>query len=106
MGKAKFTALKAATKKKINRDLHAYVNRKYHEEIPIMEIDDIIYIHTGGMRLLQEDGCKWSGILCGAAATCTIDIGMVGGEIMAKNMLDLQWYKMPSGKYEINCYVS
>ena len=78
---------------------------RYHESIPLTEIDNIL--RDNGLKLVQEDGSDWSGFLCGEDGSCTIDLATAGTNIPVKNfMLVLQWHKMPSGRYEVNTYLS
>jgi hypothetical protein len=70
----------------------------YHVEIPLTAIFEIVSKKAG--EVVQEDGTKWSGFLCGESGQATFDISGV------KFHLFLSWYQMPSGRYEITTYVS
>ena len=74
------------------------ISSKYWEGIPMLEISDLL--KANGAMLIQEDGTEWSGILCGSASV--VDIKVKG---IKTNGLSLGWYKMQSGRYEINAYL-
>lgn len=62
--------------------------------------------------VLQEDNTLWSGMLLGSNEQVYFDIADMATEnnkkyIPFKNsMLALSYYKMSSGRYEINCYLT
>lgn len=101
-------------RKRINAKLQE-ISKKYHPAIPTGEIRDALADEL--ILLLQEDGTVWSGILCGNSSRTTFEISGHGnstnfGELprmyepFEDCLLDLSWYKMPSGNYEINAYLS
>jgi hypothetical protein len=92
-----FGLLKRGVKQAIQREL-VKISSKYWEEIPLAEIMDVLRMYGG--TLIQEDGTEWSGILCGTAEV--VDIAVKG---IKCNGLSLGWYKMASGRYEINAYL-
>ncbi len=103
-------AIRIKTKEanKVTRDLHP-VNTTYHEAVPIDEISRILLNH--GLVLLQEDHRKWSGFFCGSEGRATFELALDGSEDTSSqyealgNCLLLSWYRMPSGRFEINSYM-
>jgi hypothetical protein len=81
------------------------ISRVRHSFIPITEIDKVL--RDNGLKLIQEDGTDWSGMLCGNQSQCLIDVADLDG-VQTKSVLALQWYKSESHikSYEINCYLS
>lgn len=84
------------TKNHINKAL-SHINSNYHPAIPLTHIFEVV--REAG-QVVDVDGTPWSGILCGDDSHCTFDIEG------SKLHLFLGWYRMPSGNYEINAYVS
>ena len=76
------------------------ISGEYWNEIPLKEIFEALT--ENGMSAVQEDGTPWSGILCGESSCTTIKV--TGNK--AVKWLQLAWYKMQSGRYEINVYLS
>lgn len=70
----------------------------YHPAIPLKEIFKIVS-DNGGM-VIDESGQEWSGFLCGESGRVNFDISGI-----KSNGLNLSWYKMPSGRYEIVAYM-
>ena len=72
----------------------------------------MVSVITGyGLIPVDEDGEKWQGMLMGEEGRTSIDLVLRNPDRMTvgepKDMkLHLQWYKMPSGNFEINAYVS
>jgi len=98
-------------KKEINKDLSMLCSGKYHNIIPLKEIFDIL--ENNNVIVLQEDNTPWEGLLCGEDAQANINIGAIwsgDGETYFvpcnNSYLVLSWHRMPSGRYEINVYVS
>jgi hypothetical protein len=75
------------------------ISANYHSQIPLDAIFSLIK-ENGGMPV-QEDGTEWSGLLCGESSFT--DIQVIG--IAKVKWLRLAWYKMQSGRYEINAYL-
>ncbi len=107
--------LKAPDRKYINKLLSDLTSpnfkTRYFNEIPLGDIDDVLAKRN--MLLIDGDeGTPWSGFLTGRAETVHFDVaykikderGFYTPIINSK--LFLQWYKMPSGKYEITTYLS
>lgn len=71
----------------------------YFDEIPL---DAIFYAVKDTIgQVIQEDGRPWEGFLCGEEGSAYFDI-----EDFRYGKLRLNWYKMPSGRYEIVTYIS
>lgn len=85
------------TKARVNRDL-AQIGRIYHDEIPLDQIFCIL--RQAGLQPIDIDGTPWSGIICGSDARTRIQIR---GQRFS---LELAWFTMPSGRYEITAYLS
>lgn len=85
----------------------------YHHSIPLGTIFSAM--EENGLVALQEDGARWDGFLCGSNERTSFTIGDLSeptrhdwGVTYAEvaHTLELSWYKMPSGRYEIVTYVS
>jgi hypothetical protein len=83
------------------------VNRTYYPRIPL---DEIFRACTdNGLQPVQEDGRPWQGILCGTNGSTTFDLTCTQDNVpepVENAVLVLQWYKMPSNRYEVNAYLS
>lgn len=88
-----------AEKREINKLLYRFTMNEYFSSIPLDIIFMIVERETNS-KIVQEDGTPWSGILCGDDSRTNFTIAS------RKYTLRLEWYKMPSGNYEINAYVS
>ena len=97
----------------INKSIHDLGS--YHKQIPIDSIFDIL--KNNGVIPIQEDGTYWSGLLiggkeCGDEGTkdqvALIDLAIKIDEkyFPCKQKLSISWCVMPSGKYEIVCYLN
>ena len=104
-------------KKKVNKALHTLATNKYFDSIPLNDIKRIL--ERADIILLQEDGTPWSGFLLGDDASASIVVGdkndvvsSYGDSIIAvyrpytNTSLQLSWYRMPSGKFEVGVYLS
>jgi hypothetical protein len=101
-------------KTKLNKELALFNN--YFPSIPLDEVNDVLKRY--GYLIIQEDGTPFSGFLCGENSRASFEIGSlmeksndgVGGLAsygkIDNTTLQLNWYKMPSGRYEITCYMS
>ena len=87
-------------KNKINKKLYALVKNTYFEYIPLDEIKKIFF-GNGYYSLVNEDRTEFEAIFCGDNGSTNI---LISG--MNNKWFILQWYKMASGRYEINCYIS
>ena len=80
----------------------------YFQAVPLDEI--MASLNTFGIKLIQEDGEEWAGMLIGADSQAYFNLaymGLEGRYLPVKNsMLALAWYKMSSGKYEITGYLT
>ena len=110
-GKSK--SIPSNIRKRINNAIHDLGN--YHVQIPLQNIFDIC--KQNGVVALQEDGTPWQGLLAGGAECGTekarnqnakfdLAVRVEGNYVPADNLIVLNWCKMPSGKYEVVCYVS
>lgn len=86
-------------KARINREL-SKLTADYLPEIPLGEIIKVVEKHAGEGTVVQEDGTRWSGMLCGSEGTARIKINGF------RFYLVVQWFTMPSGKYEVVSYAS
>lgn len=109
---AKAAAIKASIRKQINDKIHA-VTSGYLEKIPLKDIFDILGQY--GIQAVQEDGTPWSGFLVGGAECGSEETSkqVVNFDLIQKDTNEplnaavyLSWCKMPSGKYEVVCYLS
>ena len=110
---AKRLTLKAPIKKKMNNEIRKITTPKnktvYFKAIPLQPIVDVLEKY--GATILQEDNTEWDGFLLGAAGTINFIMAPLDSKEgmfytpYSNTRLNLQWYKMQSGKYEINCYV-
>ena len=104
-------------KKKVNKALNSLTINKHFDSIPLNDIKRIL--EQADIILLQEDGTPWSGFLLGDNATASIVVGdkndvvkSYGDSIIAvyrpftNTSLQLSWYRMPSGKFEVSVYLS
>lgn len=102
-------------KKKVNKALLNLTRNKYFSTIPLKTIETIL--SENDIILLQEDYTPWSGLLLGDASKVSIVVGDKN-DIVRKlgfvtvfasyvnTSLELSWYRMPSGKFEINIYIA
>ncbi len=100
-------------KRVLNHEIHAIGN--YHSQIPLDKIKEIL--KTNSVIMVQEDGTPWSGFLMGKAECGTedakkqyadIDLAFKkdNNYILSNNTLHVSWCLMPSGRYEVVCYIS
>jgi hypothetical protein len=90
-----------AIRTRINTHL-THLGKKYHAEIPLNLIFNHVKAH--GLTPVQEDGTPWEGFLVGSSGRVYINLQM-DGQILNR-LLVLDWYKMPSGKFEVTSYIS
>jgi len=94
--------LKASIRQKVNKALYP-TTTVYHDAIPL---DDIFAcLKSEGLIVVDEAGQPWEGMLLGSDSNATFDL-QLDGEAIDNAVLILSWYKMPSSRWEINCYVS
>lgn len=114
MGCSRETKLIAALRKKINNEIFKLLKPTYFRRIPLGDIVAVLKKHH--VVMLQEDNTEWAGLLCGEDERAVIEladedtflpIGKVKMYVPYTNaMLILSWFRMPSGNYEVLCYVS
>jgi len=75
--------------RKVNSALAA-LGRVYHQGLPLSDIDAIL----APFDLKMQDG-----IYCGDTGECA---ECVGNNVFMR----MQWYRMPSGRFEVTAYVS
>ncbi len=88
--------------KRINKEL---VNLgTYHKNIPVDKIFAVLALHE--VVVLQEDGTPFQGFFCGEQGRVGLDIKMQYHPFPIKNKrLQVSWYKMQSGNFEVIAYV-
>jgi hypothetical protein len=79
------------------------VTRVYHDRLPLTDLHRALQSH--GVQLVQEDGTPFEAIFCGREGRTTIDTATLDGQAF-QNCLVFSWYKMESGRYEVNAYLS
>jgi hypothetical protein len=89
----------SSTFNKINKTL-VEMGKKYYPEIPLKQIFSLF--EEVGITPVQEDMTPWDGILVGKEGQTIIDL-MEDGKLL-KRALNISWYKMQSGRYEIVAY--
>ncbi len=94
------------------------VTKDYHDQIPLQSMFDVL--KSFNIVPLQEDGTLWSGMLIGGAECGSDEVAdQIAGFDLAfqdpnqnrfipinNTLLQIQWCKMPSGKYEVVAYLS
>lgn len=94
--------LKTSIRQKINKALHP-ITTVYQDAIPL---DDIFAcLAREGLIVVDEAGQPWEGFLIGADSHATFDLRMNGEEVNNAALI-MSWYRMLSGRWEVNCYVS
>ncbi len=89
---------------KINKEIGKLLKPIYFREIPLADMFDII--EKNGYQVVDEEGNRWAGFICGREGTVIFDIVNLYTRKPAKYGLNLQWYKMDySGNYEVTSYV-
>jgi len=99
--------LPSYTRKKASKELYNLTYNTYFDGIPIDKIEAILRKYD--IYLMNEDGTPFSAIFVGRSSDCYIDLALyTNGEYKRiKNAsLALQWYKLESGRYEINIYLT
>ena len=96
------TKIDAKTKKLINSELGTLC-KTYYNEIPLDEIFNIL--KKNNVVAVQEDGTSWSGFLVGDKGSAIFDL-TIDGKNVNNAVMPLSWYKIESGRYEINAYIS
>lgn len=115
ISKKKLTRPKAKKiTKEIKKAIKTWVHTTYYSEIPLKDIFDVL--ERNGLIPLQEDLRKWDGLLLGGVKKTEQVLFLLGWkgtkdgqgryEVVPDAGLNLSYYKMPSGKYEVLAYVS
>jgi hypothetical protein len=89
------TKTEAQRRNAVNKELHALIRNKFFEAVPVGKILDIVEKH-GFEHWRHGD---FIGFYIGATGR-RVDM------ISSRTSLVIEWYKMPSGRYEVNTYVS
>jgi hypothetical protein len=97
-------AMKAPERRKLNQKIGEYLKPIYFDEIPLGGLLTILEDH--GFRACDESGNRWQGFIVGREGWIGFPLKAVGSQLRHNNRLELMWYKMPSGRYEITSYVS
>jgi hypothetical protein len=98
------TRIKGSIRSKINREMGKTLTRNtYFDEVPLGELFDAC--KKFDVIPIQEDGMEWSGMLVGREGEAHIDLAYEG-KVVKNAMLNITWYKMASGRYEVVGYVS
>ena len=92
----------ATVRKATNNFLYAFTKNVYFDGVPIQEMQDFLRAH--GADLLDDEGYPFKGFILGREGRTTFPISFKGEVVNSK--LALQWYKMPSGRFEVVAYVS
>ena len=104
---AKSIKLPKKIKDYLNSRLYKDYGKTYLDQIPLREI--IRLLQSELVRVLQEDGTPWSGFLTGDKGSTKFDIAYKDTDGKYKVVdcyLIFEWYKIQSGKFEINTYIS
>ena len=99
---------------KVNKDINKILKPTYFSSIPLDKIQNALDKH--GLVLLQEDQTEWGGFLLGGSKETQIVTFHLGWketkdddgryQVVPNMSLNLSYFKMPSGKYEVIAYVS
>lgn len=95
-------------KREIARSIMLLTTQYYPSALP----PELIKIFKSrGYLFLDDDQTEWSGFLTGSHGRATFAIGISsplsdGTYPLTSSFFNLQWYQMPSGKYELNGYLS
>ena len=95
--------MKLTNRKKISKGL-CEISSRYWCVIPIGPIDDVL--REQGYRLINEDFTDFEGFFLGSSSRATLQIAPIGVDKEENRVIVLSWYKMETGRYEINCYIS
>lgn len=111
------TIMKTGVRKKINTQIQKFLKPTYFKSIPLDELFDIL--EKNGIKPIQEDNTEWSGwLLGGVKKTEQVhfnlawkdeyerDQGMKRYKAIKNAVLNMSYYKMQSGNFEVISYVS
>lgn len=99
--------LKPETLRALRTKLQEILKPGYFPAVPLKEILQVV--HSLSLELLDDDGFALVGVLAlGAQGKASYQLGYKqdGEYVPTSTWLHTQWYRMPSGKFEINAYVS
>ena len=109
----KAQAIPANIKRKINKDISMVIKPTYFDKIPLDEIFDVLKKYD--IVVLQEDGRPWEGFLTGGinkTEQVHFDLGWTWKKdnrgyhpVIPNANLQLSYYKMESGRFEIISYI-
>lgn len=102
---AKLPKMMPAAKRKFSKELAKITKTNYFRSVsePLNDADDAL--EKLGYKMVNEDGTDFGGFFTGANGRATIDLADSNGTVI-DNYIQIQWHKMPSGKYEVNMYMS
>jgi len=105
--------IKSGVRSKINREIGNLISpknqTKYFDKVPLKDLFNILDKY--GVVPLQEDNREWSGFLTGREGKASFDLAPKDSKVddtytpYPNTVMRMTWYKMPSGKYEIVCYL-
>ncbi len=81
--------MKTRLRQQINRALHDAIPC-FDTCIPLGKIFEIV--ETAGFMPIQEDGERWSGLLCGHDGSCSIELVEIASGKKQAEAIQLQWY--------------
>ena len=83
-----------------NKQLIKLTANRFFEQIPFQQIAEIV--EANNSKLVDIDGTNLETLfLCGDSGHTLINL-----RGQKRDALILEWYRMPSGRYEINTYVT
>ena len=91
------------TRKSCNRLLQGIT---YRSNVGLAYTDICNILQGHDLQCVQEDSTPFEGIFCGSEGNAKIDLQSIAYGINYDSMLILSWYRMSSGRYEINTYIS
>lgn len=98
-------------KRQLQKIVADILKPNFFDKIPLQQISDAF--KSLNVRMLQEDGSDWSGLLLGGkdcgdprASDQRVTIPLAYAGQMLKAYLILSWCRMPSGKTEVTGYIS
>lgn len=99
-------------RRKLNKELRVVLKETYFESIPLDTIFKVAQDQE--IELVQEDNTPWDGFLCGDNSDCFFRMGrkiteaningVIVYDLIRNSGLQLSWYKMESGRYEVTGY--
>lgn len=100
---------KNTIKNRMNKDISNVVSG-YH--VSLIDVVESVFaaIQSHGGMAVQEDGKRWEGMLMGDASSCVIGVThpdyKPAPRMEYPYHLNLCWYRMPSGKWEVVAYIA